>query len=373
MDKIKVVNVITDLNIGGAGKVLQNFYANCNYDKFEHWVIVPKGSSLIKLLKDIGPRVIAFEHLAPRSFSLKSIIPLTKLFKKIKPDIVHTHACFTARIAAKLRKNVKVVYTRHCVFEPGRIAGSFMGKLIGKVLFSLFADRAIAISPASMKNLTATGVPVKKIDVLMNGAEPLRKITPAGRLKTRQSLGIDENDFVFIMVGRLEEIKGHRFFIEAARRVLEKTSNVKFLIVGEGSIENELRKITVDMGNNIIFTGFMTDVYKAVNISDVMVNASYGTEASSLAIIEAMSIGKPVIASDYGGNPYQVEDSITGLIVPVKNIGQLAEAMLEIQKNKNLYLRMSLNSMDSFKSKFTAKIMTSNIEEIYRKLVEQDV
>lgn len=373
MDKLTVVNVITDLNIGGAGKVLQNFYANCDYDNFEHWVIVPKGSSLIKLLKDIGPRVIGFEHLAPKSFSIKSILPLIRLFKKIKPDIVHTHACFTARIAAKLRKNVKVIYTRHCVFEPGHITGSYIGKLIGKVIFSLFADRAIAISPASMKNLTATGIPANRIDVMMNGTEALKKITPENILKERQSLGIDENDFVFIMVGRLEEIKGHRYFIKAARRILENTANVKFLIVGEGNIESELRKITVDIGDKIIFTGFMRDIYKAVNISDVMVNASYGTEASSLAIIEAMSLGKPVIASDYGGNPYQVEDNVTGLIVPAKDEIRLADAMLLLKNNKVMYTQMSLNSMDSFNSKFTAKIMTSNIEEIYRKLVERDV
>jgi glycosyltransferase involved in cell wall biosynthesis len=373
MNKIKVVNVITDLNIGGAGKVLQNFYTNCDYERFEHWVVVPKGSSLIQILKGKGPRVIAFEKLAPKSFSMKSIMPLSRLLKKLKPDIVHTHACFSARIAASFKKNIKVIYTRHCVFEPGRIAGSFIGKLIGKVVFNLFADRAIAISPASMKNLTATGIPANRIDVLMNGTEALRKITPENISKERLSHGIDENDFVFIMVGRLEEIKGHRYFINAARRVLENTSNAKFLIVGEGSLENELRKITVDMGDSIIFTGFMKDVYKAVNISDVMVNASYGTEASSLAIIEAMSIGKPVIASDYGGNPYQVEDNITGLIVPAKDEIGLADAMLKLKKDKSMYEQMSMNSMDSFKSKFTAKIMASNIEEIYRKLVERDV
>ena len=373
MDKTRVVNIITDLNVGGAGKVLQNFYSNCDYGKFDHWLIVPKGSSLIEILRDNGPRIVAFEHLEARSFSLKSIRPLSVLIKKINPDIVHTHACLSGRIAASFIKNIKVIYTRHCVFEPGRFAKSFIGRLIGKTVFRLFADRAIAITPASMKNLTATGIPGSKIDVLMNGTEPLQIMSESDIAITKESLGIREGDFVFTMLGRLEEIKGHRYFIKAARIVQKTSDNARFLIIGEGSIENELRKIAMDSGDSIIFTGFMKDVYKAMNVSDVLVNASYGTEASSLAVIEAMSLGKPVIASDYGGNPYQVENNFTGLIVPQKDETGLAEAMITLMNDINMYERMSQNSAEAFKGKFTAAIMAANIEEIYGKLVNGDV
>ena len=373
MDKTRVVNIITDLNVGGAGKVLQNFYSNCDYDKFEHWVIVPRGSALIGILKDKGPRVVAFEHLEAKSFSPKSIGPLFKLIKKINPDIVHTHACLSGRIAASFKKDIKVIYTRHCVFEPGRLAKSFIGRIIGKTVFRLFADRAIAITPASMKNLTATGIPGNSIDVLMNGTEPLQKMSAMDIAEARQSLGIRESDFVFTMLGRIEEIKGHRYFIKAARIVQKTSDNARFLIVGEGTIENELEKMAMDSGDSIIFTGFMKDVYKAMNVSDVLVNASYGTEASSLAVIEAMSLGKPVIASDYGGNPYQVENNVTGLIVPQKDEISLAEAMIMLMNDRKLYERMSAGSMEAFKGKFTAAIMAANIEEIYRKLVSRDV
>ena len=117
----------------------------------------------------------------------------------------------------------------------------------------------------------------------------------------------------------------------------------------------------------------MNDVSRAVNISDVVVNASYGTEASSLAIIEAMSLGKPVIASDYGGNPYQVEDKFTGLIVPARDEIKLAEAMIYLRSDSTTYKSMSMHSIESYRSKFTAAIMADNIEEIYRKLVKIDV
>ncbi len=373
MSKTRVVNIITDLNIGGAGKVLQNFYSNCSHEDFEHWVIVPKGSLLIEILRDKGIRVVAFEHLEAKSFSLKSIGPLTRLLKKIKPDIVHTHACLSGRIAASLCRNVVVMYTRHCVYEPHPIAKSFIGRALGWVVFSLFSDRAIAITPASMKNLTSTGIPGNKVDVLMNGTEPLRRMTEKSLLETRNNYGIAEDEFVFTMLGRLEEIKGHRYFIKAAKIVSEKEPRARFLIAGEGNTVNELKKMAMDMGDRIIFAGFIKDVYKIVNITDVLVNASYGTEASSLAIIEAMSLGKPMIASDYGENPYQVEDNVTGLIIPQKDETALADAMLKLMKDKNIYEQMSIKSVEVFRERFTAAIMAANIEDIYRKSVKKDV
>lgn len=373
MTKTRVVNIITDMNIGGAGKVLENFYTHCNFDEFEHFVVVPMGSKLIKLLKDKKVRVIAFEHLSAKSFSLKSIKPLSKLIKKIEPNIVHTHASLSARIAASSKKNVKVIYTRHCVFEPSGFAKSFIGRLAGKTVFSLFADRVIAISPASMKNLTATGIPGNKIDVLMNGVNPLRKMSPERIAEAKSELGIGQSDFVFTMLGRLEDIKGHRYFLNAAAKTSREIKDVKFMIVGEGSMGSELRRLSNNIEDDVIFTGFMKNVSKVLNVSDVLVNASYGTEASSMAIIEAMSLGKPVIASDYGGNPYQVEDNITGLIVPVKDSEKMAEAMILLSKDTDLYSELSKNASLEFKSKFTAAIMAGNIEEIYRKLVKKDV
>jgi len=224
-----------------------------------------------------------------------------------------------------------------------------------------------------MKNLTSTGIPGNKVDVLMNGTEPLRRMTEKSLLETRNNYGIAEDEFVFTMLGRLEEIKGHRYFIKAAKIVSEKEPRARFLIAGEGNTVNELKKMAMDMGDRIIFAGFIKDVYKIVNITDVLVNASYGTEASSLAIIEAMSLGKPVIASDYGGNPYQVEDNVTGLIIPQKDETALADAMLKLMKDKNIYEQMSIKSVEVFRERFTAAIMAANIEDIYRKSVKKDV
>lgn len=373
MDKTKVVSIITDLNTGGAGKVLQNFLSHCNYDEFEHWVVVPEGSNLVDILKDKGARIIAYEKLQPKSLSLKSILPLLRLLKKLEPDIVHAHACLSARIAATINGKCKVIYTRHCVFPPSGFSRSVFGRLIGRLVFLLFADKAIAISPAAKNNLAATGVPDNKTDVMMNGSEPLRKMQKRSILKKRESLGISEEEFVFIMVGRLVDIKGHRYFLKAADKVLKNNKEARFMIVGRGEKENELKRLAENSGEKVIFTGFTTDVAKYVNIADVFVNVSYGTEASSLAIIEAMSIGKPVIASDYGGNPYQVEDGKTGIIVPVKNADALAQAMIEIMKDKTMYNNMSKKAKDEYRSKYTAKKMTDNIEEIYKKLVKKNV
>ena len=113
---IKVVNVISDTNIGGAGKCVINFCKNYNQKEFEIVVVVPKGSAWIEELKDSRAKLIEIDGLKDKSFDIKALFKLIKIFRKEKPDIVHTHASSIARIAAKFVKDTKIIYTRHCAF-----------------------------------------------------------------------------------------------------------------------------------------------------------------------------------------------------------------------------------------------------------------
>ena len=120
---IKVVNVISDANIGGAGKCILTFLKHYDKKKFDVTVVVPSKSLLIPEIKALGEKYIEVDGICNKSLDLKSIKALRKVFADIKPDIVHAHAAMSARIAAKFSK-AKIIYTRHSVFEPSKTISS---------------------------------------------------------------------------------------------------------------------------------------------------------------------------------------------------------------------------------------------------------
>jgi glycosyltransferase involved in cell wall biosynthesis len=173
-------------------------------------------------------------------------------------------------------------------------------------------------------------------------------------------------------VARLEEVKGHEYFIRAARRLVDKGLKAKFFICGVGENENELKSLAAElnMQDYIIFTGFVKNISKILNITHIMANCSFGTEATSLALLEAMSLGIPIIATDYGGNCDVVEDGVNGCIIPTKSAAAFVQAAEKIIWNSGMIAVMRKNAIEIYEQKFTANIMAKNIESVYKKIFE---
>ena len=138
-------------------------------------VIIPVGSKLKPEIKALGTRVYELEDLAEKSLDLKAVSKLKRLFKQIRPDIVHTHASMSARLAAK-QCGIKTVYTRHSVFPPPAKISKGVGKLINGFINNHTADRIIAVAEAAKDNLTATGVDEKKIEVVTQRRRRLKTV-----------------------------------------------------------------------------------------------------------------------------------------------------------------------------------------------------
>ena len=117
-------------------------------------------------------------------------------------------------------------------------------------------------------------------------------------------------------------------------------------------------------------TGYINDVTSVMNTLDVNVNASYGTEATSLSLLEGMSIGKPIIASDYGGNPELVEDGKNGLLFPVKNAQALEACMERMLTDQALVEKLSQGAYDLYQKNYTAEIMTNQIQNVYLQIAK---
>lgn len=366
----KIIEVSSDTNIGGAGKCLLALAENIDKSKFEVKAVLPKNSLLKPRLYELGIPVIEVDGIADKSLDLKAVKELKKIFKAEKPDLVHTHASMSARIAAK-QAGAKVVYTRHSVFPPSKKISKGIGKVINGAVNNYLSDGIIAVAEAAKDNLTDTGVSSKKIRVILNGVKPLEKLPESELPEIRKRFGVSGSEKVVSIVARLEDIKGHEYFIEAADILLKKGIKAKFIIAGTGAYEEALKKKVKSMGleENVLFTGFIKDVDKLMNITDIQANASYGTEATSLALLEGMSLGIPAVVSDFGGNPGVIKNGKNGFVVPKKDSKALAEGLEKLLTNQALYEKMSSLSTEIFNKTFTAEAMTRRTEELYEEVI----
>jgi glycosyltransferase involved in cell wall biosynthesis len=365
---LRVTSVITDSNIGGAGTVLMTLLKNADREAFSHTVILPANSRLTRPIAnlEVTEQLWEIPAIAEQSFSREGLAVLRVALRRVSPDLIHTHGSLSARVAARLM-GIPVVATRHSVFDPDPRDTRFPRRQILGATNALLANRIIAVSPAAAKNLTDTGTPSRKITVVMNGAEPARRLNADERDEVRREYGIQDGEFVCAIIARLEEVKGHRTVIEAAK--LLRDYPIKIIAAGTGSLEFDLRRLALDEGaRNIDFVGFLPDVYKLENVMGVQLNASFGTEATSISLLEGMSLGVPAVVTDFGGNPYVIRDGENGIVVPTRDARALADAILKLYTDRELYARMSQNAERIYNESFTAERMTRDTERVYRQI-----
>lgn len=361
---IKVIQVLTDTNIGGAGIWLLNFLKTYNRDKIDMAVILPENSLLKERIEEIDVRVIEISGIADSSFSINGIKALHSVFAKEKPDIVHTHASLSARIAAKI-SGISVVHTRHCLELPKK----HLKKVIYGFLNNLLSDRVIGVSNAVCENLVADGINRKKLRMVYNGIFPLKEISEEEKSKVREKYNIPQNCITVGIVARLEPVKNHFVFLEAAKAAAAVCHNAVFVIVGTGSMENALREFAKKNGidDRVIFTGYINDVNDIMNVIDLHVLTSE-REALSISLIEAMSISKPVIATNSGGPAEVVENKVSGVLVETGDALNLAMGMIRFIQRPDFRKAAGEAGKKIVLEKFLAETMAKKIEEIYNEL-----
>lgn len=367
---MKILHVISDRNIGGAGVLLCNLLSCFDREKIESTVALPYDSELASRILKMDIPVLylkeACERLSPRS-----VLELSRIIKKGEVDVVHTNAAVSARVAAKLC-HIPVLHTRHCCFPPsGILANPIMRRAAG-VVNRVLSDYTIATADVAAQNLRQLGIPERKISVIINGSLPVREVDEQVIDETRKVYGLQKGDFAVGICARLEECKGHDTFLSAAAILKQRNPQIpfRFLIIGDGSRRQELKEKASSCGieDCVIFTGFVSDMAPLYHILRVNVNCSCGTETSCLAISEGMSVGLPTIASNYGGNASMIGEAGAGILFPVGDAEALANAILQIAKDIDFEEKMKQAARARYLSHFTAQKMTREVEEVYQDL-----
>ena len=374
MKKIRVLHILSDTNIGGAGRLLLNLSESINKSKFEFIFVFPKGSKLIKLFKKQG-RIYCYSGKGDRSFDIKSIISIMNIIKLTRPHIIHTQSSLSGRISAIICgiSKKRVIYTKHCVFDIPNFKKQALCRNIYRFFDNSFAGSVVAVADSAKKELIDIGVSPKKITVIINGSLPQKRLSDNEKTKLKQELGINSKEFVVGICARLEEYKGHKTFINAALLAKKEHQNIKFIIIGDGSKKKELKKYVEDLNlqHSVIFTGFIDNAAEYMNILDLNINCSTGTETSSLSISEGLSLGIPAIVSDFGGNPNMVKNGITGFIFERKSAEQLYKIIKNLKNSPKMMIKLREYAIEDFNKRFSAKRMASQYEKFYISIINK--
>lgn len=361
---IKVMQVSTDTNIGGAGIWLLTFLKYYDRQSIDMVVVIPKGSALAERIKELGVRFVEADAIADSSFSPEGIKSLKSIIAEEKPDVVHTHASLSARIAARLCK-VPVVNTRHCLEMPKK----GIKRTLYRTLNNALSDVVVAVSKAVYENLTEDGISPEKLRLVYNGVEPIKELPADEREAIRIRLGISGTLAVGIFA-RLEPVKNHSLFLEAAEAAYEVNDRFRFLVVGTGSMEEALKAQAKKRGiaDAVIFTGYVKDITELMNAVDInMLTSDF--EAMSISLVEGMTIGKPCITTDAGGPREVVENGVSGIVVPKGDAFNLSAALLRLASDSGLRQKYGEEGKRIAKEKFSPEEMAAKLLDIYKELI----
>ncbi len=367
---MRVLHVISDENIGGAGVLLTSLLRNFDRTRVESFVALPERSALASRVRDANTVTYFLHHPVDR-VSWGSVNEMRRLISMVMPDIVHTNAAVSARIAARLCRK-PIIHTRHCCF-PLRGAWRFAPvRMLGGAWNRMLSDRVIATAEAAKHDLGELGIPEQKIRVIINGSEPIRELSGEELQKTYRQWGLSPNDFTVGICARLVACKGHRTFLQAARLLCDVAPLIsfRFLIVGEGEERENLERYAKDLylSERVLFTGFVEDMATVYRVLRINVNCSNGTETSCLALSEGMSAEVPCIVSDYGGNRAMIGDSMAGFVYPVGDAVMLAKLILRIATDRELERKMRRAAYDRYMECYTARGMADEVTELYRSI-----
>lgn len=384
---MKILHIITSLKIGGAESALFNFLEEAvnskdTADKYKHFVAYfYPGPNLYKIQKlgiktfQITGFIYKYDFIA--YFRLKNII------KKINPDIIHsalwsanfiskminTNFFYLSRFVMTKSLNIPIVCDLHSNFL-------YDGWLRRKIEhFTLLrADKYIAVSKSVkegfLKSFPDKAKLLNKKTVVIPNAINIDFVTKNNKLITRQNIGIDQNDFVLGAVGRLEKIKCYDLLIKSFATVIKKIDNnlkpLKLVIIGSGSQEDQLKTISkrLKLENKLIFIDQTTDIYSYYSLFDCFIINSK-SEGLSIALLEALSFGLPVISTAENLKHDILINEKNGLLILPCNIKMLNNAIEKVYLKKHLLDKMKLENINLIKKHFSISRLLQSYYNIY--------
>ncbi len=359
---MNILQVVSSSRTSGAEKHLVVLSESLQQLGHNVTAVCPPGGWLAGQLRSAG--VPALEIPMRGMQAVRAPFALRSFARQHKVDLIHTHltrATYMGYLAGVF-SHVPVVSTVHVWSRD------FAYRYLPR-----HNHWYVAVSEYMRGVLLDRGLPEGRVQTVYNGTDfgALDELVPSSPLTVRAELGLPADSELIGLFGRVDSFKGHPILVRAARRIVDRCPRAYFVFVGhaEPGIQQALWEMASVEGvaDRLRFTGLRNDVPRLMDAMDLVTLPSL-TEACSMAIIEAMAMGKPVVATKAGGNLELIEDGVTGYLVP-RTPEALSDAISSLLHDPVLRSRMGESGKLRAGASFSALAMGRNMESLYQRVL----
>ncbi len=351
--RLRICHLSLTLCTGGLERLLVDFARYHNREQFElEFIALGDTGSPAEEIRKLGCPVIEYPLTADGKVA--RINQLANFFSVRNYDLLHTHNAyphFYGSLAGYRAKIPATIHTRH-----GRRFGESLSERLQFALASRISDRIVPVSDDTGERCKNIGwLPDRKIERIWNGIDVNRFVFtgPADKLTA-------------ITVSRLSPEKDLITMLEAVKFVVSSIPQFHLMIVGNGPEREILEKktATLQLESHVTFLGERSDIPDLLSQAGFYVSSSL-TEGISLTLLEAMSVGLPVVTTSVGGNPEIVKQPETGLLVPSANPSKIADAIIQMCRQQTNWKKIGQQARDRVEQYFNIRTMIQEYERVY--------
>ena len=375
MEKIRILQSIRQGKIGGGERHVLDLVNYLDKDRFEPVVLSFTDGEMIDSLKAMNVETHVLKTEKP--FDVRIWKSVARLTHKLKVDLIHSHgtrACSNCYWTAK-KLNISSLYTIHgWSFHPNQ--SFFVQKIREKCerFLTKQTNLNILVSNGNLEE-GVQKLGISNSIVIKNGVNldvfNINQIVN-DHSDFRSQIGVKEDELLVGLIARITIQKDPITFIKAAERVISENKKIKFLIVGDGEMKR--KSIEYAKAKNIedkcIFLDFRSDVPAILKAIDIYCLPSLW-EGLPIGIIEAMAMGKPIVATAITGTIELVHHRDNGILFPIKNHIRLAESIMELASNHTLRIEMGIKSRMKVEEDYDIKKMVKDVEKVYESVYQE--
>lgn len=368
--RIRVMHLVFSLDTGGLENGVVNLCNRLDPSRFQPTICVFRGGGELESRVEV-PRVGLLTVARWRNNDPTLPLRLAVHLRKRRIDLLHTHSWGTlveGLVAARLARTPLIVHGEHGILETKRHQ-----LFIQRCLWRRTHQVTAVASPLADRMARSVGFPRNQIRSIPNGVDTDRFCPrPERRACMRSQFGLPQKGVVIGTVARLVPVKNHEGLLKAMAALTQSGKQVHLALAGNGPLLADLRSIAAGLNLNgrVHFLGDLDNVHEFLNALDLFVLNSR-SEGMSNTILEAMSCGLPVVATNVGANSELVIEGQSGLLIPSDNPQVLAEAIVKLVDNQSLRRRMGEQGRARIERDYGIARMVRDYSQLYCDLKEK--